>query len=338
MKIPRSVLLLILVGLGFCSFTRADDNRPVYVEVTELEPDRYQVGLRVPSSVPAFNQPDLIVSVACSDSPLIGSGAYSNAGSQVGMTYRIWQCEDGLRGQTLKVHYPQAQPALPTVLRVSFLTGQTHTQVLAPGENEFRFPEIETKSGVAGDYLRLGIHHIWAGTDHLLFVLCLIFIAVSFRRILVTVTGFTLAHSITLALSALEVVRLRPPPIEALIALSVVFLATEVCKGRRENLTWRFPFLVSIVFGLLHGLGFAAALNQIGLPKVELVTGLLFFNLGVEVGQILFVILIVVLLAMIKKGSLLIGKMEIEQILQRTVGYAAGCLATLWFFERVFSV
>ena len=337
MRLFKPGLLSILTALGICSGALADDNRPVYIEITELEHGHYQVGLRLPSSIPSFNQPDLIVSGACSDSPLIGSGASSDFISQVGMTYRIWQCEEGLSGQTLKVQYPQAQPALPTVLRVSFFSGQTHTQVLAPGENQFLFPEAETKSNVARDYLRLGIHHIWAGTDHLLFVLCLIFIAASFRRILVTITGFTLAHSITLALSALEVVHLRPPPIEALIALSVVFLATEVCKGRRENLTWRFPFVVSIAFGLLHGLGFAAALNQIGLPNIELVTGLLFFNLGVEVGQVLFVILIVVLLAFIKKGAQFFGEIEIEQKLQRVVGYAAGCLATLWFFERVFS-
>jgi len=254
------------------------------------------------------------------------------------MSYSTWQCEKGLRGKTLTIRYPLAKPALPTVVRVSFLEDETYTSVLSPGENEFPFPESETKPGVAGEYLRLGIHHIWAGTDHLLFVLCLIFIAGSFGRILGTVTGFTLAHSVTLVLSATEIVQVPMPPIEALIALSVVFLAIEVCKGRRENLTWRFPFLISIAFGLLHGLGFAAALNQIGLPNQELVTGLLFFNIGVEVGQVLFVILIVVVLALVKKGSKFFGRLEIERKLPRVVGYAAGCVATLWFFERVFAV
>lgn len=329
-------LVAISGALGFLNEAFGDDNRPVYIEILELEQGHYQVGLRLPPSIPDFNQPELIVSGTCSDSPLIGHSSEFDLTSKVGMNFRLWKCDEGLSGKTLKIQYPLAPPALPTVLRVSLLSGHTNTQVFPPGENQFQFPDAETKSNVAKDYLRLGVHHIWAGTDHLLFVLCLIFIAGSFRRILATITGFTLAHSVTLVLSATKVVILAVPPIEALIALSVVFLAVEVYKGRRENLTWRFPFLISIAFGLLHGLGFAAALNQVGLPGQELLTGLLFFNVGVEVGQVLFVIPIVAVLFLIKKVAHSFGKTGIEQKLPRVIGYAAGCAATLWFFERVF--
>ena len=158
----------------------------------------------------------------------------------------------------------------------------------------------EEVTTVAVQYTWLGMEHIWIGFDHLLFVLCLIWIAGSLRRILITITGFTLAHSVTLALSALQIVVLPVPPIEAVIALSVLFLATEIARGEggfngakgangaSGALTWRYPIAVSSTFGLLHGLGFAAVLNEIGLPQTELVTGLVFFNVGVEIGQVVF--------------------------------------------------
>ncbi|MCZ6871400.1 MAG: HupE/UreJ family protein, partial [Gammaproteobacteria bacterium] len=126
------------------------------------------------------------------------------------------------------------------------------------------------------------------------------------------------------------------PPIEVAIALSVVFLASEVARGRRDNLTWRFPITVSSVFGLLHGLGFAAVLNEIGLPHTELVTGLLFFNLGVEMGQILFAILVVVGISLLKRVARSRGSEDrMERGLQMVMGYGAGSLAAFWVFERV---
>ena len=177
-------------------------------------------------------------------------------------------------------------------------------------------------------YTRLGIEHIWTGFDHLLFVLCLIWIAGTWRRILITITGFTLAHSITLALAALEIVRLPVPPIEAVIALSVMFLAVEITRGRRNNLTWNYPVAVSSSFGLLHGLGFAAVLNEIGLPRTELLTGLVCFNIGVEVGQVLFALGVVLVLQLVNQWA------RFAVVGQTAVGYFVGGIATYWFFER----
>ena len=151
-------------------------------------------------------------------------------------------------------------------------------------------------------YLVFGVEHILSGMDHLLFIACLIFIAGTWRRILVTITGFTIAHSLTLTLSALELIRLPVPPIEATIALSIVFLAREIALDRRDTLTWRYPIAVSAGFGLLHGLGFASALKDIGLPQTEIPAALLAFNVGVEIGQIMFVSSMLVVFWLITKS------------------------------------
>ncbi|MEM7019930.1 MAG: HupE/UreJ family protein [Pseudomonadota bacterium] len=226
-------------------------------------------------------------------------------------------------------------PPITSVEKVIFNSGETHTLLIGRGDTEFVLPQRETSSKVAQDYTWLGMHHIWVGYDHLLFLLCLLWIAGGLRRILITITGFTFAHSITLALSALGIVNLPVPPIEAVIALSVLFLAVEVAKGPRENLTWRYPIAVSSTFGLLHGLGFAAVLNEIGLPQTEVITGLIFFNVGVEIGQILFAIGVVLLLYLLRLlFDKLIPELSFERHLRVGMGYYVGCIAAYWLIER----
>jgi hydrogenase/urease accessory protein HupE len=235
-------------------------------------------------------------------------------------------------------HYPGRRPAVSSIVKYIGEAGETHTAIRGPQETVWRVPEAETRSGVARDYTWLGIHHIWLGMDHLLFILCLIWIAGSPRRILTTITGFTLAHSVTLALSALDLIRVPVPPVEAAIALSVVFLATEVAKGRRDNLTWRYPIAVSGSFGLLHGLGFAAVLNEIGLPQTELVTGLLFFNVGVEIGQALFAVLVIAALFLVRRAAVLRMSEEVLNTrLRYAMSYGVGCTASYWLAGRVAS-
>ncbi|MEL7186879.1 MAG: HupE/UreJ family protein, partial [Pseudomonadota bacterium] len=199
------------------------------------------------------------------------------------------------------------------------------------GERRFVMPGKETAASVAGQYTWLGAEHIWIGFDHLLFLLCLIWIAGTWKRILITVTGFTIAHSLTLALSALEIVRLPVPPVEAAIALSVLFLAVEVTKGRRDSLTWQHPIAVSSSFGLLHGLGFAAVLGEIGLPQTEVLTGLIFFNVGVELGQVAFALGVVLLL---RVATALLGE-SMQHHARPVMGYAVGCLSAYWLIGRV---
>ena len=189
-------------------------------------------------------------------------------------------------------------------------------------------------SGVrlAGTYFVLGAEHILLGVDHLLFVLGLLLLVRGLVPLIKTVTAFTVAHSITLGASVLGYIPLDRAPIEAAIALSIVLLAREIVVADRGlvHLTHRKPWLVAFIFGLLHGLGFAGALGEIGLPPSAIPTALLFFNLGVEAGQVAFVLLLLAL------HRLVAGRLtDLLPRLEPVLGYALGALATLWFVERL---
>jgi hydrogenase/urease accessory protein HupE len=189
-------------------------------------------------------------------------------------------------------------------------------------------------------YTALGIEHILGGIDHLLFVAGLLILAGSWRRVLAVITGFTLAHSVTLSLSALEVVFIPVPPVEAGIALSIVFLAREIAVPRSEGLARRYPVLVSSSFGLLHGLGFAAALSEIGLQSEELLTSLFTFNIGVEVGQLLVILPPLVLVWAVRRVIPFrhLGAVEqVRPVLARLSSYAIGIPASFWFIQRMAS-
>ena len=162
-------------------------------------------------------------------------------------------------------------------------------------------------------------------------------IAGTWRRILVTITGFTIAHSITLTLAALELIRLPVPPIEATIALSILFLAREIAHERRDTLTWRYPIAVSGSFGLLHGFGFASALQDIGLPQTEIPAALLAFNVGVEIGQILFVASMIGIVWLAKRLLRTFHIHSIDDIrrLEKPIAYGVGGITMMWTVERV---
>ncbi len=185
---------------------------------------------------------------------------------------------------------------------------------------------------VAATYFSLGAEHILLGVDHLLFVLGLLLLVRGLGALVMTVTAFTVAHSLTLAASVFGLVPLERGAIEAAIALSIVMLAREIVVADRGtmHLTHRMPWLVAFVFGLLHGLGFAGALGEIGLPERAIPLALLFFNLGVEAGQLSFVVALLVLHRLV--GKALEARL---QAMRPAMGYALGALATLWFFERL---
>ena len=185
-------------------------------------------------------------------------------------------------------------------------------------------------------YTALGIEHILTGFDHLCFVLALVLLVSGHRRLFWTVTAFTLAHSLTLALATLGVVHVPRPPVEATIALSIVFVASEIIQKHRgrEGLAARQPWLVAFAFGLLHGLGFAGALAEIGLPQNSIPLALLFFNIGVEVGQLLFIAGVLA----VARVLTLIAANDIQ--LRRAAqvpAYLIGGIASYWTIERVFS-
>ncbi|MGB1869363.1 MAG: HupE/UreJ family protein, partial [Porticoccaceae bacterium] len=199
-------------------------------------------------------------------------------------------------------------------------------------------PVSTSANTVAKQYTVAGIEHILIGTDHLLFVLCLMIIAGSFKRLLLTVTGFTIAHSITLTLATLDIFRLPTELVELLIALSIVLLAVEIVKHKRAeegvapSFTWRYPVTASSAFGLLHGFGFAVVLQELGLPAAMKVHALLFFNIGVELGQLMFIAAILALVSVLVRT---IGAVARHQaVLVEAVVYAVGVTSAYWLFER----
>ncbi|MEN8261343.1 MAG: HupE/UreJ family protein, partial [Pseudomonadota bacterium] len=181
-------------------------------------------------------------------------------------------------------------------------------------------------------YTTLGIEHIAGGTDHLLFVLGLFLMVTGGIPLLKTITAFTVAHSITLALATLGVVHFSPAPVEAATALSIAFLAAEIVRHHRSGATtlgYRFPWGLAFIFGLLHGLGFAGALSELGLPQSEIPIALLFFNVGVEVGQLAFIILLVVVRVLLDRLS-----NHRSTRLDPALAYGIGALSMYWFLDR----
>ncbi len=195
--------------------------------------------------------------------------------------------------------------------------------------------ELRASSGSWTDaavrYGVLGVEHILAGIDHLLFVLALLLVVRGAWMLVKTITSFTIAHSITLGLATLGFVDVPPRPVEVAIALSIVFLCVEIVHAQqgRIGVTYRYPWVVAFAFGLLHGLGFAGALADIGLPPGEIPFALLFFNVGVEVGQLAFVAVAVAPLAFLRRLS------DLPILLDVAPAYAIGTLATHWLFERI---
>jgi len=178
---------------------------------------------------------------------------------------------------------------------IQLINGNESSFLVRPRSPRFQFLSNRTNWQVIKDYIILGIEHIWIGYDHLLFVLCLVWLINGFKKLIKTITAFTVAHSITLGASALGIITLPSAPVEAIIALSIVFLAVEIIQhsNNKKVFTSKYPWAVALVFGLLHGFGFAGALTEIGLPNNAIPISLLGFNLGVEIGQVLFIIAII---------------------------------------------
>lgn len=207
------------------------------------------------------------------------------------------------------------------------------------GKITVNLAEVQAGSGsllsAAGRYTALGIEHILLGIDHLLFVLALLLIVRGTWMLVKTITAFTVAHSITLGLATLGFIHVPSRPVEAAIALSIVFLCVEIIHARqhRIGLTYRFPWLVAFVFGLLHGLGFAGALSEIGLPQSEIPVALLFFNVGVEIGQLIFVLVVLIL-------EWLMHQLRVTRLdwVRAVPVYSIGTVATYWFIDRTMSI
>ena len=328
-------ILSLVVLIGFASLAQAHDSRPTFIEIIETETGTFSVHWKVPSTVPGNALPTINMPTGCQTDA-------RRATQQAGGAYvgrQDYTCPDGLSGKSIGIEFPIVNPSLSTLFQVRLANGEQHVKVLKPDEREWIVPEAESKFAVAGQYTALGIEHIWIGIDHLLFVACLLLIARTARKVLITITGFTVAHSITLALAALDIIRIPTPPVEAAIALSVVFLAWEIIKDDETQLTYRYPVAVSTSFGLLHGLGFAAVLRDIGLPQTELPTALLFFNVGVEIGQILFVLALLAAFFVLRPLLSRLLRTDGDDVhwtsLTTPASYVIGGMASYWLIDRI---
>ena len=312
----------------------AHDARPLSIQIVEQQRSTYRVDVRMPPSIDALNQPEISFPEACT---IRSDGVRQSADAFVKTMLVVCSAlEDGIEGQRIGIRYALFNPSLSTLLRYLPATGGTRTAVLPPDQTAWMVPREPDWKTVAHDYLVLGIWHIWAGIDHLFFVTGLLLLAKTPRRIALAVTGFTLAHSVTLSLSALGVVRLPVPPVEAIIALSILFVAGEVARSDAESLARRYPLAISSSFGLLHGFGFAAALGDAGLPRNEIAAALLFFNAGVEVGQLAFIAVALALVAAIFRGTRSAGihAANLSQF-ERIAAYCLGIPSAFWFLDRL---
>lgn len=331
----RNLLLALLVALTAllpALPASAHDARPVSVLIRELPGERFALRVRAPDSVAFDNRPQLLPPDGCS---AVTIGAPTDP---VQPSEMVVHCPGGVAGKSFRLDFPIYNPSLSALYRLERLGGEPLVQLLPPSEAAWEVPLEPSRWEVAGDYFRLGVEHIFGGLDHLLFVVGLLLISGTWRRSLLALTGFTVAHSVTLALSALDLVRLPTPPVEAVIALSILFLALEILRGDRSSVTFRYPVLVASLFGLLHGFGFASVLRDIGVPGSEIATALLSFNLGVEAGQVVFVLAclgVVALLSMIAARTPRLGTMAAPARATRLAAYALGTIAMFWLFERV---
>lgn len=322
--LTRSWLLCLLLPLA----TQAHDARPLSVTMLEQAAGTYRVVVRAPPSLSRQDAPAVIWPESCS---LLENAPLASAIGNIVLV----SCPGGLQGQVIHLDYPGFNPSITALFRLEGIDGTSLTAVLPPDELQWEVPVNPGLLQVAGDYTVLGIEHIWLGIDHLLFVAGLILLARSPRRIVLAITGFTVAHSITLALATLGLVRFPVTLVEALIALSIVFLAGEIARCNSTSFSHRYPVLLSFAFGLLHGFGFASVLGEIGLPAQALLTGLLFFNMGVEIGQLAFIALLLGLLALFR--LLAQGRLKVPvppMAWPMAAAYVIGIPAAYWFLER----
>lgn len=323
-------LVFLLLCLGSPAL-RAHDARPLSIAIVEQSSELYRIVMRAPPTLPAQDAPALQWPERCE---LLEAAPLSMS---VGSTSLV-RCSGGIEGVQLELRYPGFNPSLTTLVRLDTLDGRSITEVLPPDITRW---SVAAKPGflqIAGQYTVLGFQHIVEGLDHLLFVAGLLLLAKQTRRIILAVTGFTLAHSLTLTLATFELVRLPIALVEALIALSVVFLAAEVVRNDASTFSQRYPILLSFVFGLLHGFGFASVLAEISLPTSAVVQGLFFFNAGVELGQLAFICACLLLwraIVLLRARFAPVASHWQDTVLLYRGAYLVGIPAAYWFIERL---
>jgi len=321
-----TVSLLLLLAAP-CAVL-ADEFRPALLEINERDGGWVDVTWKVPMR---GDQVLALTPVLPEFLEKMGPGASRQVPGAWVETRSYRAGQQTLNGVTLSIEGLGAVPA-DVLVRVKLRDGTEHSAILRSGSSSFTIPEQATRPDLAISYWRMGTIHILEGYDHLLFLVTLLLIVSGIWPLLKTVTAFTLAHSLTLALATLGLLYIPPVPTEAVISLSIVLLAVEVVRKNQGQLTLseRFPWFVAFTFGLVHGLGFAGALSEIGVPPNEVPLALLMFNVGVETGQVMFVVVVSMLLAGLHR---LHGHSALT--LARATPYAIGGIAMFWTIQRI---
>jgi hydrogenase/urease accessory protein HupE len=334
--IMRRLLLVLIAATGWASSVEAHEVRPAFLEIRESEPGTFDVFWKVPARGEYRLSLHARLPAGCTGAP--------THGNFVGDAFvEQWQarCPDGLVGRVISIEGLSAMRT-DVLARLERADGTTQTVRLAPEQTSFVVQAAPSAFEVSKTYFVLGVEHILLGVDHLLFVLGLLFLVGSWKQLVGTVTAFTVAHSITLAGATLGWVHAPQAPIEATIALSVMFVAAEILRRAQGcgGLAASAPWLVAFVFGLLHGFGFSGALREVGLPEQDIPLALLFFNVGVEVGQLLFIAAAVLVLSTLTRllrrpGHTEHGPWHSEALIRVPVAYAIGSIAAFWTVQRV---
>jgi len=328
--LPRGLLLGWLAA-ALTVPASADEFRPAYLQLRQIDATGYDVLWKVPAldEITALAVVPIFPEGARASTPVRSSYA-------TGTAVQRWHIEidGGLADKAIK--FPNLAAArIDVLVRLERAYGSVQLGRVLALDPRFVVTASPGAFEVVQTYTVLGIEHILTGFDHLLFVLALVILVKGVRRLIATVTAFTVAHSLTLVAATLGWMHVPGPPVEAAIALSIVFVAGEIIRAPQSNLglTQRYPWVVAFMFGLLHGVGFASALAEVGLPQLSIPMALLFFNVGVEIGQLMFIAAVLAVIAM----GCWIGQRTIVPKLQwlwRIPPYAIGGIASYWVIER----
>jgi hydrogenase/urease accessory protein HupE len=320
------VRIILLAAIAFCAPNLpAHEVRPAYLHLKQVGEETYDVLWRVPA------RGDLRMALYAKLPDHCETRGELRAWKQDAAYIERWisECPGGLSGFEVRID-GLAATLTDVLARYERMDGTVQVERLTPSSDSFIVTDAEAWGQVIRAYTTLGIEHILLGVDHLLFVLALLMIVAGWRKLMATVTAFTVAHSITLAAATLGWVSVPQSPVEAVIALSILFVAAEIVHWRngRPGITRRKPWLVAFTFGLLHGFGFAGALMEIGLPEHVIPLALLFFNLGVEIGQLFFIAAVFLAWALLRR-------VPWPQWAWRVPVYGIGSMAAFWTIERI---
>jgi hydrogenase/urease accessory protein HupE len=316
----------VVFGAVIVPAARAHEMRPGFLELRETGPETYSLLWKRPSG----GEVEIQIAPVVPDGCRLGTPDRQQLSPGATIVRGTLTCAGGLGGKSIAIAGLPATIA-DVLVRLRHADGRLESHLLRPSVPSVTLGAVTTATERALGYGWLGIQHILLGIDHLLFVLGLLLI-VSDRWMLVkTITSFTLAHSITLAIATLGYASAPLPPLNAAIALSILFVGPEIVRKWRgeSSFTIRHPWVVAFAFGLLHGFGFASGLTAMGLPEAEIPLALLLFNVGVEIGQIAFVLLVALL-----DRSFRVLEVRWPRLVERLPGYAVGTLGAYWTIQR----